>query len=533
MGKFDCIEFIKTAERIREKAIIEKRMTLCNDTAELRKMAEQEEGIVKTKYNNLVIDSECFSRSAQFTKNSIDDEFGQDELKLLKSCEEYLAKEELLSTDRIVGEPQNNITVRLTVPKRYAHVAYGGGNIFTVPRTKIEKPTYEIIMFFDEEYEPNKTKPLPKKDITIRLAMLPDGRVVKIVRNSNYIGEYKKGVFASEDWNAKARRGGIFLHAGCREDYLQDADGEYRTIRSLLIALSANGKTSTTSKILARKGEEKSWLVQDDGGTLMPDGSFHGFEGGGIFVKTDSVTPGDQIETYYGLLKPGTFGENVHVTPDGDFDFFNVERTSNGRAVIKRDDFMHASQHISVPRVENLILITRGSIIPAIAKLSAAQAAALMVLGQSMESSAGDPTQAGKIRNEFFYDPFIAGDRTEHANLFYDILSNLPHINCFLLNTGSIGEGEHYHDISLRHTMSILDSLIRKGLDQNWVRSETGFMVPKAIRDVDPIYMHPERLYSHSEFEERQKALNEIRCSVIEKYDNGKLHPDIKGIFKR
>ncbi len=35
-----------------------------------------------------------------------------------------------------------------------------------------------------------------------------------------------------------------------------------------------------------------------------------------------------------------------------------------------------------------------------------------MVLGQSQESSAGDPTQAGQLKNEFFYDPFISGDRS-------------------------------------------------------------------------------------------------------------------------
>jgi len=44
--------------------------------------------------------------------------------------------------------------------------------------------------------------------------------------------------------------------------------------------------------------KEKSWLVQDDGGTLMPDGSFHGFEGGGIFVKTENVGPGEQMEKH-------------------------------------------------------------------------------------------------------------------------------------------------------------------------------------------------------------------------------------------
>ena len=58
---------------------------------------------------------------------------------------------------------------------------------------------------------------------------------------------------------------------------------------------------------------------------------------------------------------------------------------------------MHASVNIDVPRIDNIILITRGPIIPAIAKLTREQAVAFMILGQSMESSAGDPTQAGKI----------------------------------------------------------------------------------------------------------------------------------------
>ena len=126
---------------------------------------------------------------------------------------------------------------------------------------------------------------------------------------------------------------------------------------------------------------------------------------------------------------------------------------------------MHAANDINARRVDNLFLITRGNIIPAVAKLTHEQAAAFMVLGQSMESSAGDPTQAGTIKNEFFYDPFIAGDRSEHANLFYDILQANPHINCYLLNTGWVGEGDSYKDITLADTMGILDSLLRGGAE--------------------------------------------------------------------
>ena len=526
-SKFNLEQFAQTAEEIRKRAMEENRLLSNPSDEELRAIIERVPEVRKTMYGNFVAESEPTSRSAMFTKNSVDDPFGEEELKLLSQCEEALAKEKLISIDRIVGNENSEVVVRLIIPERFIHLAYGGGHLF-IP-TEIERPAYQIIFFSDEAFESNHSKPLPQKDITIRLAMLDDGRVIKIIRNGNYIGEYKKGVFASEDWVAKTRRGGIFLHAGCREDYLQSIHGDYRTARSLFLALSANGKTTLTCRILARKGKERSWLIQDDGGTLMPDGSFHGFEAGGVFVKTEGVNPREQIEIFYGLLKPETVCENVHLAEDGDFDLFNLGRTSNGRAVIRRKDFMHASPYIDVERVDNFIIITRGPLVPAISKLTLDQATALMVLGQAMESSAGDPTQEGKIRHEFFYDPFVAGDRAEHANIFYEILKGLPHINYYLINTGGIGEGEHFRDIKLEFTLAILDSLLRGGLEE-WIDSPIGFKVPKVVRYVDDIYLHPEVLYSTSEFEERQKELNQIRCQAMEKIGPA-LHPNVRRVF--
>jgi len=529
VSKFDLEQFVQTANRIRNKAIAENRLVDNPSGEELRQLLEKEPGIEKTMYGNFMAESEPSSRSAVFTKNSVDYPFGEAELKLLAQCEETLAREKLISIDRIVGTEDSGTTVRLIIPERFAHVAYGGGNLFIPVKGEVKEPTYQVLFFADEGFEANKSKPLPQKDITIRLAMLDKGRFVKVIRNGNYIGEYKKGVFAAEDWVAKTRRGGIFLHAGCREDYLQSVHGDYWLTRTLLVALSANGKTTTTCRILARKGNERSWLIQDDGGTLMPDGSFHGFEAGGVFVKTEGVNPGEQAEIFYGLLKPETVCENVYVAEDGDFDFYNLEKTSNGRAVILRRDFMHASRYIDVDRVDNLVIITRGPLIPAISKLTQEQAVALMILGQAMESSAGDPTQAGKIRSDFFYDPFVAGDLAEHANIFYGIIKGLPHLNYYLLNTGGIGEGMPYKDIKLEFTMGILDSLLRGGLE-DWVDSPTGFQVPKAIRIVDDIYVHPEKLYSRTEFEEKQRELNRIRYEAVEKIGS-RLHPDIRNVF--
>jgi phosphoenolpyruvate carboxykinase (ATP) len=528
MSSFDLESFYKCAENIWKKAQIEARLTENPSEKDLRILLEKEPGIKKTIYSNFVAESEPTSRSAMFTKNSVDCTFGDDEKRFLSQCEEVLNKEKLISCDCQVGAPSNNTTVRLIVPERFAHVAYGGRNLFCPVTTK-QSPTYYILFFADKAFETNKNKPLPQKDITIRLAMLKDGRFVKIIRNGSYIGEFKKGVFAAEDWTAKTFKNGIFLHAGCREDYIEDVHGDYRLSRTLLVALSANGKTSTTSRILAKKGHEQSWLVQDDGGTLLSDGSFHGFEGGGIFVKTEAVNPGEQKEIYYGLLKRETVLENVQVTDKGEFDLYDFQKTSNGRAVVLRRDFMHASQRIDVEKINNLILITRGPLIPAISRLTAEQAAAMMVVGQAMESSAGDPTKAGQIRSEFFYDPFVAGDLAEHANRFFDIIKSQKHMNFYLLNTGWVGEGDHYLKIQLDHTMGILESLLRGGLE-DWIDSPTGFQVPKAIRVVDDIYLHPEKLYTKTDFETKQSELNKMRKQAVDKIGK-KLHAAIRKVF--
>jgi phosphoenolpyruvate carboxykinase (ATP) len=527
---FDIEQFWAVAARIYQQAGRDGRLSANPSSDELYRMVEQEPGVEISAFGNICVDSEPSSRAAMFTKNNVDDRFGRAEAELLRQCESSLSRTEVVCLDYLVGDGTQGITARVIVPKQFVHLVYAGENQFGRALGRVEEPTYTIVFFTDDGFESNRTKPLPRKDITIRLAFSPDGRMVKIVRNSNYFGELKKGVFAAQDWAAKAKGRGIFLHAGCRADYLQQAHGDYQWVRSLLIALSANGKTTTTCRVLAWKDHELSWLIQDDGGTLMTDGSFQGFESGGVFVKTDGLNPRDQREIYYGALKPATFFENVWLDESGVFDFYNSDKTSNGRAVILRRDFMHACQDINVDGVDNLILITRGPTIPAISRLTKEQAAAFMVLGQAMQSSAGDPTQAGKIISEFFYDPFIAGDRAEHANTFYEIIKGLPNLRCFLINTGHVGEGSRFRDIALNDTMGVLDSLVRGGLEDWEPNPSVGLEVPRAIRTVDPVLLHPEKLHAPSDFEKRKEELHKARVEAIESVGS-QLHPEIRKVF--
>jgi phosphoenolpyruvate carboxykinase (ATP) len=149
-----------------------------------------------------------------------------------------------------------------------------------------------------------------------------------------------------------------------------------------------------------------------------------------------------------------------------------------------------------------------------------------------MESSAGDPTKAGTTRSVFFYDPFMVGDKVEHANRFYEISNNLPNLNFYLINTGEIGEGEELKgEIGVDRTMAILDSLFRGGLDV-WVDSPTGLKVPGAIRLVDDIFLHPEKLFRKEKFTKKIEGFYQVVEEAITKLGES-LHPKVRDAFKK
>ena len=168
MPKFDLGEFPRTLERIRASAQEEGRLLHNPPDEELDRLAEKEPEVRRTMYGSLVARSEPTSRAATFTRNSVDHSFGKAERELLAQAETVLARKRLISVDRIVGNAASNTVVRLTVPEEFAHVAFGGKNLFLPTKGMVERPDYEIVMFRDSAFEENRAKPLPEKDITIR-----------------------------------------------------------------------------------------------------------------------------------------------------------------------------------------------------------------------------------------------------------------------------------------------------------------------------------------------------------------------------
>jgi phosphoenolpyruvate carboxykinase (ATP) len=459
--------FKKAAETIYCSAKNEGRLIEGKTLDELKEIALQQEGVIQTNLGSVAADSEPMSRSAPHTKISVDDPFGEFEEALAAEAVEMLGNERIISTDTIIGDGRDGVTARFIMTEAHAQIAYGIKLLFedTPAARVVEKPTYTIIYFADDEFEHNKFKKLLDKDITVRLWMGEKrGDQVKICRNTIYLGEAKKGVFQFESWRVKAiDKQGIFFHCGARVDHLwiYDLESERPQLQERttgISGLTATGKTTTLCRKLAKLPREASEMLGDDGGTLGYDGSYAAFELGGVYIKTEGLDE-SQPELLRAALSQEAFLENVAISrypyiPD----FMDTSKTGNGRAVIRRDKLGLASKSLRADNLDYIIILTRNPLANVISKLTPEQATMQFIYGESIESSGGNPDEAGKFKRVFFLDPFIAGDRLEHAMLFYDILKR-NRIKCYLANTGAIGQ--HEMKVSLRQSLASYSDILR------------------------------------------------------------------------
>jgi phosphoenolpyruvate carboxykinase (ATP) len=261
-------------------------------------------------------------------------------------------------------------------------------------------------------------------------------------------------------------RSGIFLHAGARRDYLwiYDENTERPELQEVVMAVSgltATGKTTTLCRKFSKLPRETSEMIGDDGGAIGFDGSYAAFEVGGLYVKTEGLDE-SQPEILRAAESRDAFLENVAITKYPYMpDFKDIAKTGNARAVVSRHNLEIASGSLRANRLHHIVILTRNPLVNVISRLTAEQATMQFIYGESIESSGGNPEEAGKFKREFFLDPFIAGDRMEHAMIFYDIVRR-NRIPCYLANTGTIGQ--HDQKVTLRQSLATYNDLVRKQL---------------------------------------------------------------------
>ncbi|MGQ4556587.1 phosphoenolpyruvate carboxykinase [Halobellus sp. GM3] len=410
--------------------------------------------------------SEYRSRSADRTANAVDDSFEEADLAVFDRGLEWVSDpaNDVLCVDRVVGHHEDVSAVcRLFLPREYGRIALAWAKL--LDPAEGADPDFVTVQLPDATDEP-------------RIRILPDAGVTTVL-GSDYTGEAKKSFLRLYMYRAK-QAGGLGLHAGSKRVTLEDSEGR-QEVGQLFLGLSGTGKSTLTSHGLWLDDPEGAEMLQDDVCALLPSGTVAGSEGGGLYIKTLGLDADEQPELHRAATDEGAVLENVAVDDDGTVRFEEPRYGRNARAVIRRDHLDSSADEIDLQRVDQVFFITRNPLMPPIAKLTKTQAAAAFMLGESVETSAGDPSRIGESIRVVGTNPFIVGSKGAEGNRFYDLIDDLD-LDCFVINTGVVGTDDPV-DVGVAETIAILEGVARGSVE--WTTDHTGLTVPTSVPGMD------------------------------------------------
>jgi phosphoenolpyruvate carboxykinase (ATP) len=272
--------------------------------------------------------------------------------------------------------------------------------------------------------------------------------------------------------------------------------------------------------------------VQDDFIGLFPGGKVVGTENG-CFAKTFGLDPRYEPAIHGAVTKPDAYLENVSQQENGGpVDFFDKSYTQNGRATFEMASLGIWRDPREIGPVDYLLILNRNdNVIPAVARLTDAQAAAYFMLGETQGTSAGGAEEEGRSLRVPGTNPFFPLRDEMQANRFLELMATHP-FEVFLLNTGRVGGGEEAaasKKISIKDSGAIVEA-IAEGTIQ-WERDpDFGYEVASAIPGVDDVEkLQPRRLYERTgraaEYREWVDGYRRERIEFLEGYPG--LAPEI------
>ena len=510
---------------------------------ELRRTAERYG--VRTVYGNYNFVSTVKNRSAWLTvyigsPKMLQRQVDQKQKEILRNApktvelvNEYVKRAPLVCVERTMGNnsyfnPQCTLYVSVH-RKEMIRLAYMVGQTLFAFRNKAPGP--ELYLLHVPEWQ--------EKDRQI--LVFPEIGVTYVL-GSDYYGEAKKGFLRMAMWAAK-QKGMLGIHAGAKIVKAKDEAGKIKRYSMILFGLSATGKTTHAchNHGLLEDGEGQE-IVQDDVVFIRPDGSTLGSERG-FYLKTGYLDPKVQPIIFRAAISHNTIFENVMVDYLGNVHFDDITLAENGRAIIQRDDLgADKSESVNLPSLAELdgmiiIFITRrNTVVPIASKLTLEQAAAVFMLGESVETSAGDPSRTGESVREVGTNPFIVGDEAFEGNWFYDFLKrHSSKVQCYLLNTGGIGEIRKERDgsnkilkqavrVEIPEMAAIIRGIVRNSV--SWKRdSYFDTLVPKKVNGVQMTKFDLSKFYSQEQINFYVDKLKRERREWLKRFKD--LNPAI------
>jgi phosphoenolpyruvate carboxykinase (ATP) len=488
------------------------RKIIDNPTDEsLREWALQHGGVI-TEFGNLSVVTQVRNRMAKLTEVIMGDPEPED-LELIDNVLDYCKSKEMIQLDRTMCmTPGFRRNCRLYVTAEYARLPLMWGNTLFPPMDG--EP--DFVSLAVPEWPDKKVLVFPEMGLTI-------------VLGSDYKGEQKKAMLRQVMYWAKTQ-GNLGLHAAGKILRVR-RDDQLKDFGFLLFGLSATGKTTLSCHSHWLKSPETVVIRQDDVVILRRDGGAVGTEDS-YYIKTEGLEPGSQPLLYAAALSPRAILENVLVDPaTGKVDFFDSTITSNGRAMVKRKDIAFTDNQIDIPKVDFILFITRRhDIVPPVVRLSREWAAVAFMLGESVETSAGDPSQAGKALRVVGTNPFIVGSHSEEGNMFLSILQENPDIQCFTINTGHVGGMDRGQKITVRDTVKIIEMIAKDRIA--WQRDDFwGYDVPSVIPGVELDRFEPKNYYSDEQIEQLSYDLKKERLDWLAQFPS--LKPEVLNVLKQ
>jgi phosphoenolpyruvate carboxykinase (ATP) len=217
----------------------------------------------------------------------------------------------------------------------------------------------------------------------------------------------------------------------------------------------------------------------------------------GCFAKTFGLDPKYEPVIHHATTQPDAYLENVSVDEHGKVDFFDTSYTKNGRTTwpFSYVDPWPADQ--LEPAGFLLILNRNENIVPGVARLDRAQAAAYFMLGETTGTSAGGKDEEGKFLRVPGTNPFFPRDMADMGNRMLELLDS-HEVQAFVLNTGRVG-GQDDREGSKKVTIPISSAIVQGIVEGTieWTEDpDFGYEIAEKIPGVGDIeILQPRLLY--------------------------------------
>jgi phosphoenolpyruvate carboxykinase (ATP) len=480
---------------------------------QLRAFTEEMPTARTTAFGNVNVQTKVTSRSAGSTFVVSDDPgvtdgktVSRDEYaRLSKLQDDYIAQQEMVVVDGYLGNVADFRTrARLTIERANANVAGMQQKLYYDAGSNGADPEVQVI------YTPNLAVPGYPDDRCIAVDL---EAMVTRVMGSDYFGESKKGGLRM--WNDLVYgRGGLALHAGLKVVPVGTEEKVF-----MIIGLSGTGKTTTTFTT-----QNDSLPVQDDFVALLPGGKAYASEDG-CFAKTFSLDPDFEPNIYNAVCKPTSYLENVYQDDRGTVNFFEESYTKNGRAVFSLHDLARFADARNIGRVDYLLILNwNENIVPAVARLNQAQAAAYFMLGETTGTSAGGKAEEGKFLRVPGTNPFFPLRHGLQGNRFLELLDTHP-IEVYLMNTGRVGgkaDDDRSKKVKIPHSSAVVKAIAEQTI--KWDGDDDfGYEVAAELPGIDdPELLQPRRLYEREgrtdEYQAFVERFKRERAETLAKY---------------